>query len=170
MTDPSKNRGCFGFLFPGAGGGGSKGGGSPAGPWPFTRKHYLLSKAEFSFFRVLQKAAPEKVVLAKVHLGDLLAVAKGIEKRQTWRNKIDRKHADFVLCDAETMVPEAVIELDDASHGSKQAQERDEVKSKACEAAGLPLVRVAARRTYNVAGVRDALGLASEQTGDAVGG
>lgn len=168
MSDPSENRGCLGFLFPGAGGGGSKGGGLPAGPWPFVRKRHLLSKAEFSFFRVLQASAPEKVVLAKVNLGDLLAVAKGTEKRQTWRNKIDRKHADFVLCDPETMVPETVVELDDASHGSKQAQERDEVKTRACEAASLPLVRVAARKSYNVAGVRAALGLPLKQPGDAM--
>lgn len=115
------------------------------------------------FFRVLQAVAAERgeVVCCKVNLGDLLYIAKGTEKPQTWRNKIDRKHADFVLCEAETMKPVAVVELDDASHGSDKAKARDAEKDRALGAAGLPLVRVRARQSYELAALREQLAKAA---------
>ena len=115
------------------------------------RKKFLLSKAEFSFYRVLQQACGERyVVCPKVGLGDLLYVKKGTEKRQSFRNKIDRKHIDFVLCDPQTMAPVAGVELDDKSHQSEPAQKRDADKDKACRDAGLVLIRIKARRAYEV--------------------
>ena len=157
MSDHNSNPGCLWRLLQIlAGKAGERG---AEEPWPYRRKHYLLSKAEFSFFRVLQPLAAERgwVVCPKVRLGDLLYVAKGTEKPTGWRNKIDRKHADFVLCDAETMRPVAVVELDDASHGSERARERDAVKDRAVGAAGLPVVRVRARRGYAADDLRAAL-------------
>ena len=64
--------GCMGFLqklF------GSPGGGGVAGPWPYQRRKYLLSRAEFSFYRVLQQACGDRfVVCPKIRLADLLMV------------------------------------------------------------------------------------------------
>lgn len=97
------------------------------------------------------------VVCPKVNLNDLLYVEKGTEGPTGWRNKIDRKHADFVLCEAETMQPVMVVELDDKSHGSAEAQRRDADKDRALGAAGLPIVRVRAAKGYEVAAVRDQL-------------
>ena len=155
MTNLNSNPGCLGRLLQVLFGGT----GSEEKTWPYRRRPYLLSKAEFSFFRVLQPLAAERgwVVCPKVNLGDLLSVAKGTENWQSWRNKIDRKHADFVLCEAETMRPVAVVKLDDASHGSEQARERDAVKDRALGAAGLPVVRVRARRGYAADELRAAL-------------
>lgn len=138
-------------------GGGASGGGD--GPWPYRRKKELLSRAEFSFFRVLQSVASDNewVVCPKVNLGDLITPIAGTEKWQTWRNKIDRKHADFVLCDAENMQPVMVVELDDKSHGSAKAQKRDADKDRALGAAGLPIVRIAAAKGYELAAVQDQL-------------
>lgn len=146
MTELQSKRGCLGFLT------------HVFGPprqreevWPYRRKTYLLSKAEFSFYRVLQQAAqPRYVVCPKVGLGDLLMIAKGTTNWQSWRNKIDRKHADFVLCEAETMKPAIVVELDDASHKGERAVKRDADKDRALKAAGLPLLRVPAKRSYDV--------------------
>ncbi|MEM1098698.1 MAG: DUF2726 domain-containing protein [Planctomycetota bacterium] len=42
-----------------------------------------------------------------------------------------------------------VIELDDASHDRESAQARDAVKDRALDAAGLPPLRVPARRSYD---------------------
>lgn len=120
------------------------------GPWPYAKKKYLLSRAEFSFFRVLQQACGERfVVCPKVRLADLMYVKKGTENRQSFHNKIDRKHIDFVLCDAQTMQPVAAVELDDQSHNNEKARQRDEVKDKACAAAGLPLIRFKVQRAYD---------------------
>lgn len=171
MSNLESNPGCLGRLMQlisgGAGGKGtvSDDGGAADGPWPYRRKKYLLSRAEFSFFRVLQSVALENgwVVCTKVNLNDLLYLDKGTEKRTSWLNKINRKHADFVLCDSETMQPVMVVELDDKSHGSAKAKQRDEVKDRALGTAGLPIVRVKAAKGYEPAAVRDQLasGLAS---------
>ncbi|XAL98445.1 DUF2726 domain-containing protein [Phycisphaeraceae bacterium D3-23] len=157
-NDSRPPSGCLAFFLDLFSGGGAGGGGDASkddGPWPFAKKDWLLSKAEFSFFRVLQQACGERwVVCPKVGMGDLLSIRKGTEKYQSWRNRINRKHIDFVLCDAETMKIVAAVELDDASHQGQKAQERDAVKDKACADAGLVLLRFPARRAYNIDEVR----------------
>lgn len=163
MSHDESNPGCLGRLLQllsgGGGGGGASGDGADK-PWPYRRREYLLSRAEFSFFRVLQGVAGEMsggewVVCPKVNLNDLLLLEKGTENRMSWLNKINRKHADFVLCDVQTMRPVMVVELDDASHGSAKARERDAAKDRALAAAGLPIVRVRAQRGYGVEALRD---------------
>lgn len=148
--------GCLGFLsklFVALGEGGA------GASWPYVRHPKgLLSKAEFSFYRVLQRACGDRyVVCPKVGLGDLLTVKRGTQKWQSFRNKIDRKHIDFVLCDARTMAVVAAVELDDKSHASQKAKQRDEVKNRACRAAGLPLLRFKAERSYDPGKVADRL-------------
>lgn len=148
--------GCLGFLqklF------GSPGGGGAGPDWPYVRQPKgLLSKGEFSFFRVLQQACGDRyVVCPKIRLGDLLTVKKGTEKWQSYFNKIKSKHIDYVLCDPQTMHVVAAVELDDASHNSEKARQRDEVKDKACQAAGLPLVRFKAKRSYDPAAIEGEL-------------
>lgn len=97
------------------------------------------------------------MVCPKIRLGDLLTVKKGTEKRQSYYNKIQSKHIDFVLCDAQTMAVVAAVELDDKSHQGEKAKERDAVKDKACAAAGLPLLRFKAERSYDPAKVAERL-------------
>ena len=84
-------------------------------------------------------------VLAKVRLADIVTVARGDEHWQSQFNRISSKHADFVLCALESFEPLLVIELDDASHDRTDAQQRDMVKSKALEAARVPLLRLRAK-------------------------
>ena len=43
-----------------------------------------------------------------------------------------------------------MVELDDASHGGARARAADEVKDRALKAAGIPVVRVKARKSYSV--------------------
>lgn len=73
---------------------------------------------------------------------------------QAAQNKIDRKHFDFVLIDAETTRPLLAIELDDRTHDRPDRRRRDGFVEAACDAAGLPLLRVRARppgASYDVA-------------------
>lgn len=146
MSNLSAKPGCLGFLVKLFRDTGKQ----PAEHWPYRRKDFLLSKAEFSFYRVLQQVVGERwVICPKIGLGDLLLVQKGTQQWQSWRNKIDRKHVDFVLCDPQTMKPLVVIELDDVSHKSESAKQRDADKDRALMAAGLPILRVPAQRTYD---------------------
>ena len=87
-------------------------------------------------------------VFPKVRLFDLLYLSKGTENWQTHKNRIISKHVDFVLCDLQNIAPLLVIELDDASHEREDRRERDAFLDKALAAASLPILHVAAKRTY----------------------
>lgn len=115
---------------------------------PYRQRDDFLSPAELSFYRTLTNALGGRVVTCcKVNLADIVFVS-GSTEFQLHRNRIDRKHVDFLLCDPLTMRPCCAIELDDSSHTRRDRQERDDFVNRVFEAAGLPLVRVPARRTY----------------------
>jgi hypothetical protein len=123
---------------------------------PYRRKDYLLSQAERSFFGVLSDAVNGRyLVFAKVRLADLVWLPKGTERRQTHVNRVQSKHIDFLVCDHREVRPLLAIELDDASHGRPDRVTRDQFVDAALSAAGLPFLRVAARKAYNVAQVRE---------------
>lgn len=117
---------------------------------PYRLADNFLSPAELSFYHVLlQSIREEYTVCSKVNLSDIFFVSRPNEN-QGYRNRIDRKHVDFLLCDAKTMQPLLGIELDDASHAKKKRQERDQFVDQVFAAAGLPILHVPAARGYNV--------------------
>lgn len=119
---------------------------------PFRLRDDFLSPAEASFYQLLLRAVGQRVhVFAKVNLADLFFVVskeKG-SGAQSQRNKIDRKHVDFLLCDPRTLKPCCGIELDDASHRRGDRQARDSFVDAVFAAAGLPLLRVTAKTGYS---------------------
>ena len=131
--------------------------GGGASTFGYRRKPYLLSKAERSFYGVLTQAVGGKaLIFSKVRVADVLAPQKGLN-RSNWQqafNKISAKHLDFLLCDPQDCAVKLAIELDDASHGSAKRQKRDAFLERACESAGLPLLRIRAARGYGVADIR----------------
>lgn len=117
---------------------------------PYERVQYLLTKAERSFFGVLESSLSESyLIFAKVRLADLIKVHSKTESRQTFFNRIQSKHIDFVICDREYIRPLVAVELDDSSHKKTNRQDRDEFVDDALNAAGLPLVRFQAKTAYN---------------------
>lgn len=116
---------------------------------PYRQRDDFLSAAELSFYRVLtQTIGKQAVVLCKVNLADIFFVTQ-TKDSQSHRNKIDRKHVDFLLCDPTTMRPGLGIELDDSSHGRRDRQQRDELVDRVFKAAGLPLLRIPAQVGFN---------------------
>jgi hypothetical protein len=93
-------------------------------------------------------------VFAKVRLADLVWMPKGTVGRQGHFNRIQAKHVDFVVCDRSTIRPLVCIELDDSSHGQSSRQSRDAFLEAALAAAGLPLIRIVAARSYNAVELR----------------
>ncbi len=127
--------------------------------YPYILRDDFVSKAEHSFFLVLKSVVPETLIICpKVALGDLFYVnSSDPSEYRTMTNKIDRKHVDYLLCDAKTLRPLAGIELDDKSHKRQDRQARDEFVEKVFFAAKLPLVRFPAQFSYSVADVRSAV-------------
>ncbi len=117
----------------------------------------LFTAAERSFLAVLERNLPPGVrVFGKVRLGDIFAVKSGLSAgdRQGARNRIDRKHVDFLLVRAADLAPLAGIELDDRSHEAAERRERDAFVDAVFAGAGLPLLHVTAQRAYDAAEIR----------------
>ncbi|GAC1530230.1 MAG: hypothetical protein NVS2B16_37230 [Chloroflexota bacterium] len=108
----------------------------------------FLSRAEASFFHVVRQVLPEHYTICpKVNLQDLFYVPKA-DDDVTARNRINRKHVDFLVCDVHTLRPVAGIELDDRSHQRPDRQARDLFVEQVFAAAGLPLIRVPVQAGY----------------------
>ena len=127
--------------------------------YPYQLRDDFVTKAEHSFYMVMRSIVPDTaVVLAKVSLGDLFYVKSGDNSEfRTYTNKIDRKHVDFLLCDAKTMRPIAGIELDDKSHQREDRKARDDFVEQVFQSAKLPLVRFPAKFSYSTAELSAAL-------------
>lgn len=114
-------------------------------------KKYFLTKTEKSFFKILNKAVDnEYYVMPQVNLDKLIRVNAPYNKNYTFRNKIDRKSVDFVLCDKQNICPVLAIELDDSSHDARSRQKRDKFVNQIFEQINLPLVRIPAQQNYDV--------------------
>ncbi|HBC3404730.1 TPA: DUF2726 domain-containing protein [Vibrio parahaemolyticus] len=117
----------------------------------YSLKSGLLTKAERSFYGVLQTVVPDElVVMSKVRIADVLYATKGLDRKDSARlfAKISSKHFDFVLCLRTDLSYVAAIELDDSSHQKKSRKDRDEFVELACKSAGLPLYRCRAQYAY----------------------
>lgn len=121
--------------------------------YPYRRKNYLLSRAERDFYLALLEAT-DLAVCPKVRISDFLFVAKGTKRRLAAHSKIHQKHVDFLLCRESDLRPTLAIELDDKSHQSSKAQERDHFVESALHAAEMPLLRVRATTHYDVGSLR----------------
>ena len=129
---------------------------------PFRRKDYLLSKGERAFFEMLEATlrhptdpagSPQMRILIKVRLLDLLWLPKGTPNRQSWKNKVQSKHVDFVLCRPGDIRPMLVIELDDVSHDRPDRRDRDAQVDDFLDAAGLPILHIRAQSNYDRAAI-----------------
>lgn len=117
----------------------------------------LFSPAERSFLGVLDASLPPGVrIFGKVRLEDILGVVSGLERgeRQAARNRISRKHVDFLLVRSSDLAPVGGIELDDSSHDADDRKERDSFVDSAFASAGLSLLHVPAQKSYNPAEVK----------------
>lgn len=124
----------------------------------YQKRKVLLSPAERSFFGVLKQAVGDEALLfAKVRVADVLEPKKGGAKG-AWQkafNAISSKHFDYVICSNDDSSILLAVELDDASHSAKKRATRDEFLNNICTEAGLPLLRVPAKKSYSISQIRE---------------
>jgi Protein of unknown function (DUF2726) len=124
------------------------------GPLPYERRGVLLSPAEINFLRSLQLAVREDwLIFSMVRLADIIKVRPKTRKFQSWNNRIQGKHLDFVLCDIDTLDVKLAIELEDHSQPADRGR-RDRFVNTALAAAGVPLLRVRLQEKYETAMLR----------------
>ncbi len=111
----------------------------------------IFTPAERSFLGVLDSVVGSEVrVYGKVRLEDIFGVKAGLDRstRTAARNRINRKHVDFLLVRASNLTPICGIELDDSSHDEEDRQERDAFVDAVFASGGIPLVHVPAQKSY----------------------
>ena len=95
------------------------------------RARPLLTKREYKFYTLLREEAYKRgmLICPKIGLKDLMEVT---DKKHYMKYfaKISQKHVDFVICDEDLQVYFA-LELDDSSHDTKKAKEKDHFKDRA---------------------------------------
>jgi hypothetical protein len=132
----------------------TKGGASEGAAKPdfYYLKKSLFSAAERSFLGVLESLEYEGVTIAsKVRLADIFGVKKGLERgdRQRALNRIIAKHVDFLLIQSSDGRPLLGLELDDSSHEEEERVTRDSFVDAVFASAGLPILHVTAKATYD---------------------
>lgn len=110
---------------------------------PYIKKSFLLTRAEHDFFSVLERVVGNRyyvfpqLTLDKIVLLDGKGSLKG-----GYRNKINKKSADFVLFDKQDISPVLVIELDDHTHQRPERQERDGFVNRLLNHCGIPILHI----------------------------
>jgi very-short-patch-repair endonuclease len=128
------------------------------GGFAYNRIERLFTPAERSFLGVLEQIVGTQYrIFGKIRLADIIQTPKGLSNsaRASAFNRICARHVDFALFDPRTFEVIGVIELDDSSHGRESRRNRDRFVDEALTAAGVPFVRIAARRGYVAAEIRE---------------
>jgi very-short-patch-repair endonuclease len=127
---------------------------------PYLKVDSLLTPAELSFFNVLKTVIPDGLcIMCKVRLADLIKVNRSLPRSdsQSAFNRIQSKHVDFVICRSGDMSIHCVVELDDKSHNQPSRQKRDAFVNDALQGAGIQIIHIPVKRSYNTAELQQIL-------------
>ena len=121
---------------------------------PVKRKR-LLSEAELSFYHVLKSIIPaEREINCKCRMEDIMYV-ENCPKRESYRGKIKSRHIDFVIYNPQNGYTDFAIELDDKSHETERQKEIDQFKDQIFEKINMPLIRIKAKRNYEIKEIKE---------------
>jgi hypothetical protein len=99
----------------------------------------LMTANETEFFYRLQRALPALHVFPQVSFAAFITDDNRLSRKARWsvRARFDRKIADFLICDRESLRVLAVVELDDRTHNAHADRQRDAIS----KAAGVQTIR-----------------------------
>ncbi len=117
----------------------------------------LLSPAERSFYTVVSAAVGQTAwVLCKVRLVNVIKPKSGLSDAR-WRalfTPVAQNHLDFVLVDADSMMPLCVMEFDDSTPLNIERQKRNQFIQSVCDSADIPRVVIDARNGFAIQDIR----------------
>lgn len=125
--------------------------------YAYKRKGPVLNPAESTFYNALKAAVGEHgVVLTKVSMAHVVTPANVKNKKQRFiaTNRIARSYFNFVVCDARTLEPRVVVELDDGKALNKNKIDREKLLLQVCKTAGIPLIGANIKYSYQVGKLR----------------
>lgn len=112
--------------------------------FPYKRAK-LLTDAELQLFHFMKNnlcQIDRIVILAKVRLADIAELDTRITLDKSYLWKITNKHVDFIVCDRNTMDIICAVELDDYTHDTPEAKERDMFVMQVLDSVGIKTVRI----------------------------
>jgi len=119
----------------------------------------LMTANEVDFFHRLRKALdPRWTVFPQVSMGALMDTTLKPAHPRFWdaRRVFSSKICDFVVCDAKTLKPQLIIELDDRMHDFSKDRTRDTL----CARAGYRTIRFWSRAKPNPTELKERLAAA----------
>lgn len=111
----------------------------------YQRKNFLFDAvSELNLYKMLVELYGDRFcIFTQVNYSHLIEPKKSnFADERKYRSRIDRKSADFVLCDKERVVPQLVIELDGYVHNFKSKRARDEFIDGLTHIVDLPILHI----------------------------
>jgi len=108
------------------------------------KAHLFDTRAEFNLYKILLELFGEQYfIFPQINYSHLIKVKSAEWKEsQAYRSRIDRKSADFVLCDKAQTLPLLVIELDGSAHNIQKKQDRDQFIDELLNQINLPILHL----------------------------
>ena len=123
----------------------------------FEVRPQILDSQEQAAYRALVEAGRGLVlVFPKFHLVDFLFVPEGVTQISD-AVRMDRKRVDFLLCDANSMRPMAVVELFCCDRKDSDKPPQDPFVARTLNSSGLANFRIEARDSYPIDEIRKRL-------------
>lgn len=108
----------------------------------YVRKDYVMTSAEASFYRRLEKVMGEHYyVFPQVHLSSLAINKTQGKYHKLGYQRINRRSVDYVLADKNNLKAVYAVELDDRTHDTAKGKNIDALKTEVLSQIGLPLIR-----------------------------
>ena len=109
---------------------------------PYEKKPFVFdAMSELVLYRTLTELFGDKYyIFPQMSYGRIVRVKKG--ENSKYRNRFDKKIADFVLCEKDKAVAQLVIELDGSSHQLEKKMERDTRVDKMMAKIGVPILHL----------------------------
>lgn len=97
------------------------------GTYGFKRKTLMTANEKDFYWRLRKALGPAWVVFPQVSMGALMDTCLTPRHPRYWdvRSQFAQKICDFVICDAKTLTPCLVVELDDRMHDFERDRKRD---------------------------------------------
>lgn len=124
----------------------------------YKKRSSVMNRSESAFFFELQKQLPHGYyIFPKMRIADILETVSG-KGYYHMRNGILPKHIDFLICDS-YFKPIVAIEVNGGYHNNPNQQEKDHIKKKILENAGLSFetVNVGSDFSQSIAKIKEGL-------------
>ena len=122
----------------------------------YKKKGPILNAQEVALYNALLAAVGKHgVVLSKVSLTNVIA-PMATDKKEWFiaSNRISKSYFDFVICDPRTLESRVVIEFDDGKELNKGKVDRQKLLMHCCNSAGIPLIGITVKYSYQVGRLR----------------